>query len=271
MFEEANVIVYDALWCRILEDSHPNMKIGYYLIDEVRREAYNDKINKTRYSNDEYACIHSDFIMTMTGLLAQSRKQYNDHVFVIGNGATIPVNDEAQKIHLSRSVGFVGNFRDWIDTDLLESLIRNRKDLLFVFAGNVEDKVKPCLEGLLSNYANTFYAGRFKKEDAHRAYHLTDVIIVPYKQNEFIKHTRPIKIVEAVMAGKPVVTVPVDGYCESHFIKYANDVESFGRAIDYFLEHPVKKDTIEYQQFIKDNSWSSKAKLILEAFASCSP
>ena len=66
---------------------NPDMKIAYYLFDEVRYNGKDNSIDKLRYRQDEYACKYSDIIYTMTKVLADSRAEYNKNIHVMGNGA----------------------------------------------------------------------------------------------------------------------------------------------------------------------------------------
>lgn len=259
------LIVYNAFWVKILEGTHPNMHIGYFLFDEVRLDG--DKIHKKQYRDDDYACSHSDVIFTMTQVLADSRKDYNKKTIVVGNGASFK-NLPQSNLHIKKSVAFVGNFRDWIDKDLLECLVSSMKDFLFVFVGPVEANMKDYMGNLLNRYSNTIYKGKVSKDRVGEIYQMFDVVIVPYVQNKFTQATRPIKIVEAVISGTPVVTIPMDGYEQNRFIRFAKDFNSFGQQIRDLYETPIDKNSEEYKLFVLDNSWDKKASLIDDSFLS---
>lgn len=256
-----NFIVYDAVWVRIVDFTDKNVKIGYYLFDEVRYNGDDCSIDKKRYANDEYACQHSDVIFVMTKALAESRKCYNNHIVVLGNGSVYSPTIE-QTIYLERSVAFVGNFRNWVDNDLLEGLISKRRDITFAFAGSVEDDMLEFLEHLLNTYDNTLYMGKYTKERMIRLYRNFSAIMIPYRHNKFIQATRPIKIVESIMTGIPVITVPIDGYEECPFIRFADDVEAFSRQIDYVLANPIDLNSDCFKEFVSLNTWKEKAKII---------
>ena len=202
----------------------------------------------------------------MSRLLAESRAEYNDNIITIGNGALKPDIDSIPVRKFERSLAFVGNFRDWIDQELLTGLIQLRKDILFVFVGTVEDNMREYLDNLLNCNMNVLWFGKVKKEKMSELYSMFDGIMIPYKNNEFIKATRPIKIVESVLAGTPVITIPMNGYEESLFIRFADSIDSFSKQIDYLLEHPIDKTSAEYCDFVHNNTWDCKAEIIIEAF-----
>lgn len=262
-----NMLVYNAYWTEVFKNYRPNIKFGYYLIDEVRYQANDNSINKKRYFSDEFACKNSKVIFTMTSELAESRKQYNNNILVIGNGALYASIKPIVKDRIEKTVAFVGNFRNWIDKSILEETIKMRQDIRFCFVGNIESDMKDFFVHLLNDYCNTVYFGKAKKEDVVRYYQMFDCIWIPYKQNDFIYSSRPIKIVEAVFAGTPAITVPVSGYKENSFIRFARSVDEISNQIDFLLDNPIDPEGQEYIRFISENTWDELAKKIIRAFS----
>lgn len=256
-----NVIVYNAFWVKILKGSRPNMKIAYYLFDEVRRNGNDNSINKKRYREDEFACKNSDVVFTMTRVLAESRREYNHNIIVMGNGADIPKGEYTGKRY-ENSAAFVGNFRDWIDKEMLEKIISGMPDTQFVFVGSVEENMREYFDSLSSNYSNMLCYGRVDKSEINLLYSAFDCVIIPYQDSEFIRATRPIKIAESVLAGTPVVTVPMDGYDECEFIRFATNAEEFIDNIRYCQNNQIDKNSDDYKAFVDNNTWESIAKKI---------
>lgn len=262
-----DILAYDGRWIQAMNGTREDLKFAYYLFDEVRNNGRDGSQDAVRTKFDDYACSHADFILTMTKLLADSRSGYPAPKIVIGNGAAAPDPADGKGIHIQRSAAFIGNVRDWIDQELLTTLIRNKPDCLFAFVGSIEDNMRPFVDGLLNRFTNVAYFGRASKEQMTEIYRMFDAVIIPYKDNEFIKATRPIKIVESVLAGTPVVTVPVNGYSENAFIRFASNAESFGQQLDYIMGHPViEENKEEYDLFVEENTWQKKAEIILNAF-----
>ena len=263
-FDEIRLIIYNPHWAKILAGTMDKLKIGYYLFDEVRNEAFNDKINKKRFSDDLMACKVSSCIFTMTKDIADARKEFTDKITVVGNGAEVSYTTVHKKIN--NSVAFVGNFRNWIDFKLLDKIISNNQDYSFYFIGHIENNVYQEFESILTRYTNVYYGGCKDKEIISSVYSMFESIIIPYKQNQFIHATRPIKIVESVMAGVPVITVPISGYEPCSFIKFATNADEFTEAIHYYSTHRIDKNSQEYLDFVKINSWKAKADLISVLF-----
>lgn len=266
MKEHVDLLVYNALWVPILKGTHPDLKIGYYLFDEVRNNGADNTIDKKRYYFDEIACKQCNVIFTMTKMLADSRAEYNSNIKVVGNGALLPDTFEKPDVSFPKSIAFIGNLRDWFDEELFEKLVAKRQDITFVFVGSVEDNMKQFLKGLLDKYLNVVYFGKVKKENMPTVYRMFSGVIIPYRKNPFIQATRPIKIVESVMSGTPVVTIPVDGYQEGQFIRFANTVEEFSERIDWIINNPISYDSEDYQKFATANSWFNIAQIIINSF-----
>lgn len=260
-----NFLIYDARWVKILSRTRENTRIAYYLFDEVRFNGNDGSIDKKRAAYDEYACKYSNTVLTMTHILAESRKNYNTNIVVLGNGADVPGTGDVPQRKIKRSVAFIGNFRDWVDKELLEGVISSMPDVVFTFVGPVEENMKLFFTGLLNKYQNTFYYGHCRKEDMGTIYRMFDCVIIPYRDNQFIKATRPIKIVESVLAGTPVVTVPLDGYQETEFIRFASDINGFVHQIRWVMQHPIVATEKNYCQFVDENTWAKKAKMIVDA------
>lgn len=264
---QINLLYYDAVLIDLFNKLNLDVKYYYYILDEVRNDAHDNNINVKRTKYDKLACDISNHIFLMSSKLTENRKQYIKKIEVVGNGAVLrehlPNPDKYEK-----SVGLIGNIRDWIDSSLLEDLIKSRQDLHFGFVGNIESNMQSYIDIILKKYKNVTYYGIASKEEVYNWYRKFDVVIVPYKQNEFMKATRPIKIVESVFAQTPVVTIPVSGYKQCEFIRFANTSEEFSKEINYLIKNKIDIEAPAYIEFIRLNSWSNKAKQILEAFKS---
>ena len=254
-YNRVSLLIYHPLWVRILHNTKENIKIVYFLYDEVRYYAHSQKINKKKYYLDEYACRNADVVLTMTEHLRETRAALNSNIVVFGNGASISTSIDKTVTPIPKSVAFIGNFRSWIDEQLLKKLVESRQDLLFLFAGPIENEMRSIFDDLLNSFCNTAYLGCFKKENMNHLYKMVSCVIVPYKQNEFMQSTRPIKIVESVLAGTPVVTIPMSGYNESSFIRFATTAKEFSTQINYTLMKGIGIDQEEYCSFCKENTW----------------
>lgn len=260
---QKHFLYYDGIWTSIINNIDANAVHLYYILDELKLYAHSAHTNRKKEKYDKIACEKANFIFSMTNSIANERSLYIDKISVIGNGAISPEYNEQRK-KIPNSIGFIGRFRNWIDLDLLKELVEKRPDLNFCFAGPIEEDVSEYFYKMIDSYPNTMYLGNLGKEIVYKLYQILDIVIVPYKSNDFIKSTRPIKIVEAIFCGASVVTIPMDGYEENTFIRFAKDFSEFSREIDFLLKNPIDKNCCEYQSFIVENSWERKGKQIID-------
>ena len=80
---------------------------------------------------------------------------------------------------------------------------------------------------------------RLKKENVSRFYFESNVVIVPYKKILLLVQLVLLKIVEAIFHNIPVVSVPLNGYEEFSYLKFANNKEDFIYAIDSYMNRSV--------------------------------
>lgn len=261
------VLVYSGLWADLFRRAIPHAAIGYYVLDEVTRTASTGLLHPRRTTLDRTGCMTSDAVFLMSPALVGPRIEFEDKLKVIGNGAEYP-NVAVQDSELGkgnrqrRHVGLVGNIRDWIDTSLLRELVAARPDLEFGLLGNVEANMTEFVSTLVSDHSNVTYYGKVPKHEVASWYRQFDVVIVPYLRNTFMSAARPIKIVEAVFAGVPVVSIPVSGYSETSFIRFAESCEEFSAAINQVPS--INYDDPSYEYFLEQNSWRRVARDIIE-------
>jgi hypothetical protein len=264
-FSNVFCLVYNALWIKVLSHMKNSIVIGYYLFDEVRLNADSNKPNKKRTKLDKFACLHSDIIFAISNGVANNRKEFSKKITVVGNGSSVSKAKRTQ-INISKSVAFIGNFRAWIDKKLLCDLVKIKSDYDFHIIGPVEKNMRPFLNKLKEDNKNVFYEGIKSKEEINDEYSKYLCILIPYIQNDFIHCTRPIKIVESVFQKTPVITVPVSGYDECDFIKFATTADEFADIIDSYYMYFPDFNSKTYKEFISKNSWDSIATTIIDCF-----
>ena len=260
-----NILYYDAHWAKSLHILGRDIFKIYYIYDEVCLNASTGQLIKLTCKNDNDSCKKADIILTMTNEIKDRRSQFQEKIINFGNGASLP-NEVVNPIgKLQKSIGFIGNFRNWIDFDLLTGLIKKRQDLLFFFAGPIEENVYDEFKKILNSFPNTVYFGVIKKEEISKIYQMIDIVIVPYKSNSHIKSTRPIKVVESIFNKTPVVTVSIDGYKQDQFIRIANTIDQFSEQINYLIANRPDFSSSFFLNFVQENSWGKKAELLINS------
>ena len=131
---------------------------------------------------------------------------------------------------------------------------------------NEEKNMQNYLKILLNDYKNVSYDGIKSKETIKEEYGKYVCVLIPYIQNAFIYCTRPIKIVESVFEKTPVVTIPISGFDENEYIRFAKTPEEFSLAIEDLYNNPPNFDSKLFDDFIDKNSWNSIATQIINQF-----
>jgi len=90
-----------------------------------------------------------------------------------------------------------------------------------------------------------------------------DVGIVPYLEDVQNLHSNPLKALEYLAAGTPVVSVPIKGLHEfGPAISLASGARDFLHAIDEMLARPVPSAVC--RQIAAENSWSKRVDRLEE-------
>lgn len=196
------------------------------------------------------------------------RAKYNSppSSFVIGNGYDRRAFDLALQDNPDRSEDgmdsrrpialYIGVIRDWIDFSLLFETVRGLPGIDFVFAGPITPQVKSVFQSLLSE-SNVRYIGVLSRGEVAATMARADVGIIPYIRTRFTESVRPIKMIEFLAAGTPVVTTVGDDY-ESYsgaIIKCAG--VSFSESITKMIN---ERNRDACRKIAADSSWDSIAR-----------
>ena len=131
-------------------------------------------------------------------------------------------------------IGYVGGMdRHKFDTPLVVQVVRSLPDCSFVFVGAPSPNVDA-----LRDLPNAHFLGLKKHEEIPSYVHGFDVCMVPTAQTEWGMKCRPLKLMEYLAAGKPVVATPTPAsteFADSAFI--SDDAASWVDAIRRFT-HP---------------------------------
>jgi glycosyltransferase involved in cell wall biosynthesis len=123
-------------------------------------------------------------------------------------------------------VGFFGGIDDYVvDLDLMEQLARRLPDAQLVIVGDAT-----CSMSRFESHPNVHWLGFRPYEEIPRYGSGFDVAIMPWLDNEWIRHSNPIKLKEYLALGLPIVSRPFP-----ELERYA-DLVRIGRAADEFAE-----------------------------------
>jgi len=158
-------------------------------------------------------------------------------------------------------IGFLGIIQDRIDVDILLNLAKNNPDKSIVLAGPVW---KNFPKNKLQEFKNIYFLGLISYQEIPALYNGFAVGIIPYKVNNFIRSTDPMKFYEYLAAGLPVVSTYVPGIERfGNLIKVAQSPEEFNNLVNQALKEK-RGLTTEKLEMLKNNTWQVRIGEMLD-------
>lgn len=292
-FSDAMVISYNPINIEYFKYFKNNKKyfdvVDNWAENNLFKEIKDELINNYKYiiQNSEYIFtkpekLKNDLIKiayckqeTDTAMVCNMEK---DNVKVVLNGVDLDHYKNPKDIEKINKIfesidnkyqikiGYLGVIKeDRIDSDLLEYLLNEHKDKMFIMAGPIAGKFN---SERFKQYNNIMFIGEMSYDEMAAVYKKFDICIIPHLLNEFIKSMDPMKLYGYLAAGKPVVSIEVPGVEQfSGLIKITNIKEQFSNFIseiannkEYLNEERAK----ERQASVKEFSWKAKCDEMMD-------
>ena len=159
-------------------------------------------------------------------------------------------------------VGYIGTAHE--DWELVRYLVRRKPNWNFVFIGRKQN-VKIESEKI----PNLFFLGQKPYSILPNYAKVFDVCILPYKIDEWVEYSNPIKLKEYLSTGKPVVSISFPAVERYKDIVYcARNKEEFLK----YLEFAIYEDTAELQKkridAVRYETWDKRVEEISERISS---
>lgn len=230
---------------------------------------HSDGTAREKWAKQEHQMIRiSTVCFTLTSKLKEKYCNLTKNVHVIGNGfdefqmsnarppKELPSYLSSNKIR----VGFVGRVRSWIDFGLLESIMIDNPNYDFIFIGPVDNDVISELKNL-RRHSNFHYFGPVSKSEGYWHMKNMNIGFVPYVRSSFTAAVKPIKMVEFLAAGIPVVTT-LDADIEAYkpFVRTVTSPKDFKRSVIYFEQQSNNSERCK--KLVKNDRWSEKVEFV---------
>lgn len=133
--------------------------------------------------------------------------------------------------------GFYGSVADWIDTDLLADVAKRLPGWRFLLIGEIKTDVSA-----LRNLSNVTLAGARPHTSLPSYSQHWTVSLLPFRDNDQIRASNPLKLREYLAAGRPVVTTdfPALEGCRD-LVSIAADPEAFAVALEQARLQPNER------------------------------
>jgi teichuronic acid biosynthesis glycosyltransferase TuaH len=156
--------------------------------------------------------------------------------------------------------GFVGHLNSRTDLALLEAVVDAGASLLVI--GPKEPSFEPERFERLAARDNVAYLGARPFDALPSYFKLIDVGVVPYGDTEFNRGSFPMKTLECLAAGRPVVatSLPAVRWLDTDLVSLADSPADFAAAV--LREAPLARDPAlvrRRREFAATHSWGRRA------------
>ena len=220
---------------------------------------------KLMAKSDAVVCNSLDF--------TRNALKYNANSFYIGNGCDIHLFNPNKSYNLPKElkvtsrpiIGYVGALHSKrLDIDLIIKIATYTKNWSVVLIGEEDENF---MESDLHNLPNVHFLGKIHKSDIPPYLKHFDVCVNPQVINEITIGNFPLKIVEYLAMGKPVVAMATNTMNEvfSGQTYLANSTQGFIEKIEQALieDNPgLQKERIK---FASNYSWENVTKILLNS------
>lgn len=155
------------------------------------------------------------------------------------------------------TAGFYGSISQWLDYDLLEKIISKLPNWNFVFIGNISENAAPHA-ARLATFENTFFLGARPHHQLPSYSQHWAASLLPFLDNAQINSCNPLKLLEYLAAGRPVISTPFPAL-KSH-LRFVNVVHSPQEAIIALENSRTENNNFTQQLAVKSHTWQARAE-----------
>jgi glycosyltransferase involved in cell wall biosynthesis len=242
--------------------------VVYYVVDEYSSmpDVDADRIREM----ERHVLDHADVVFTISEELTRAKSQVNPNTYFSNHGVDTAHFNRAHTEDLPRPselgsmpapvIGFFGLIEDWLDLELIEHLASRRPRYSFVLIGRVASDT-----ARLKKHKNVFFLGQKKYEDIPAYLKYFDVCLIPFKLNEVIINSNPLKLKEYLAGGKPVVSVGIGEVRKYGDLVYIGDTyDEYLACVDRALEEDSPERARQRVRAMESESWPARVDVICD-------
>lgn len=158
-------------------------------------------------------------------------------------------------------IGIVGQINQRIDIVTVTAMATRHPEWNLIFIGPVVRERVDVSE--LERLPNVHFLGRKSAEDLPRYLKSISVCLIPYIVDEHTTYMHPLKTLEYLAAGKPVVSTPLPALSiYGDTICIAGDTESFIAAVEQALATDSPSEQARRVAYAQGHTWESRLESI---------
>jgi teichuronic acid biosynthesis glycosyltransferase TuaH len=246
----------------------------YYATDDFAAGAHLMGLAESRFREPERERVaEADVLAAVSPEIVGSWETRGRPTFVIPNGCDPSHYVNVDQVPLPEDVdlpqpiaGMVGQLSPRVDLSLLEAVADAGISLLLV--GPQQPGWEPARIATLVDRTGVRWVGQKSFADLPSYLRVVDVGLTPYVDDEFNRASFPLKTLEYLSAGRPVVSTPLPAVerLGSESIRTASGPEDFVRMTKEALaERRTSEIVAGRRAFAEQHSWAARASALLEA------
>jgi glycosyltransferase involved in cell wall biosynthesis len=203
-----------------------------------------------------------DIVIATSGDLAEMNRSLNKNLHYIPHGVEHELFRQALMLQSlpddlaslpEPRIGFVGRVNDRVDIDIIRAVAQLHPNWSLVFIGPVDDGEKCRAIGSLPN---TYFFGRVPVEKLPQYLSGMAACIIPYKITEHTRYMHPLKALEYLSAGRPVVSTRLPALrIHENYVVFANEAHEFVGALEYVLSTDTLAQQHRRSDYTRDKTW----------------